>query len=92
ADWMPRNLNRRVELMYPIGDVDHRQRMKDILAVYFSDNVKARMLRADGNWERVVAADGVELVNAQEVLLAAVRQNEPVVDATPRPKRSSPTN
>ena len=48
ADWMPRNLDRRVELMVPIVDSDHRERLTRILDTFLSDNVKARELRADG--------------------------------------------
>ena len=48
ADWMPRNLDRRVELMVPIVDPDHRERLTRILDTFLADNVKARELRADG--------------------------------------------
>jgi polyphosphate kinase len=90
ADWMPRNLNRRVELMFPIEDPDHRERLREILGMYLRDNVKARVLRSDGNWERVVAAEGEESFNVQESFLTIVRQSEQAVEVTPRPKRTGP--
>jgi polyphosphate kinase len=48
ADWMPRNLDRRVELVFPVIDPELRARLGHILDVLFADNVKARELRADG--------------------------------------------
>src|SRR5581483_9880063 len=56
ADWMPRNLYERVEVMFPLQDPILRTRVRDeILAAYLADNSKARRLRADGEWSR---ADG----------------------------------
>ena len=60
ADWMPRNLDRRVELMAPVEAPECRRRLMHVLDVLFSDNVKGRRLAADGTW-RVPArpsADG----------------------------------
>jgi polyphosphate kinase len=48
ADWMPRNLDRRVELVYPIVEPELRARIGRILDVLFADNVKSRELRTDG--------------------------------------------
>ena len=48
ADWMPRNLDRRVELVVPVVDSGHRARLSRILDAFFADNVKARELRGDG--------------------------------------------
>jgi polyphosphate kinase len=53
ADWMPRNLDRRIELLVPVEDPDHRRRLTDILNTYFDDNVKARRLTADGTYKPV---------------------------------------
>lgn len=52
ADWMPRNLDRRVELMTPIVDPEHRARLGRILDAIFADNVKARELRSDGTYAK----------------------------------------
>ena len=49
ADWMPRNLNERVELMIPIEDKRHKERVKDILDLYLEDTLKAHIMRADGH-------------------------------------------
>jgi polyphosphate kinase len=78
ADWMPRNLDRRIELLVPIEDAQCRQRLTHILETCFADNAKARRLRGDGTHERATAAG--EVVRAQERLFdevrAAVRQAE----------------
>ncbi|MHB0959864.1 MAG: polyphosphate kinase 1 [Pirellulaceae bacterium] len=58
ADWMPRNLLRRVELFVPIEDPDSKQRLKEVLASYAKDNVKGRCLGADGRYNRVRARPG----------------------------------
>ena len=56
ADWMSRNLNRRVEVVCPVNDPELRAFLKDeVLQAYLRDNVKARLLRADGRYERVHA-------------------------------------
>jgi len=53
ADWMPRNLDRRVELMVPVDDPACRKRLLGILDTHFRDTVKARRLLPDGGYERV---------------------------------------
>jgi polyphosphate kinase len=53
ADWMHRNLERRVETIFPITDETQRRRLIGILKTYFEDNVKARRLLADGTYEKV---------------------------------------
>jgi len=50
ADWMQRNLDKRIELLVPIDDAEARRRLIDILDTHFRDNVKARALRPDGRW------------------------------------------
>jgi len=52
ADWMTRNLDKRVELMFPIEDAGHRATVVQALRAMFRDNVKARTLRADGVYIR----------------------------------------
>lgn len=64
ADWMTRNLNRRVELMFrlPKGMVD---RVQSILEVYFKDNQQAHALQSDGSYKRV-SQNGDEAFAAQQ--------------------------
>ena len=66
ADWMARNLDRRVEVVTPVLDPQLKRHLKDVvLAAYLRDNVKARVLNADGVYERVPVAPGAELFNSQ---------------------------
>lgn len=59
ADWMDRNMNRRVEVVFPIEhEVLKRRLIDEVLAISLADNVKARELRPDGSWERVTAPVG----------------------------------
>jgi polyphosphate kinase len=69
ADWMNRNLDRRVETVLPIEDPQARRRIKDILELYMTDNVKARVLHPDGSYTRVQPADGEPRVNVQEFFM-----------------------
>src|SRR5581483_5093554 len=76
ADWMPRNLYERVEVLTPIRDPLLRDRIRqEILQVYLADNVKARVLKPDGTYERVARPQrrGTKAplgFNAQEFLVA----------------------
>lgn len=68
ADWMTRNLNRRVELLVPVEDEAARRRLIEILNCCFQDNVKASVLQPDGSYQRV-RSDGQQLAQrSQEVL------------------------
>lgn len=68
ADWMPRNLDRRIELMFPILDKKVFSEIKSILNTYFDDNSNAHILHSNGNWEPVVPKNKEELKRAQEIL------------------------
>ncbi len=70
ADLMSRNLNRRVEVLFPIENARLIRHLRDkVLDLYLADNVKARVMLPDGTYERKASAPGEERVNAQEVLL-----------------------
>ena len=70
ADWMDRNLSRRVEVVFPIEQPDLKARVIDeILATSLADNVKTRELQSDGSYTRVVAAEGQTAVRSQQRFL-----------------------
>jgi len=58
ADWMPRNLDRRVEIAFPVLDPDLQARIREILEIQLADTVKARRILADGSSERIRAVAG----------------------------------
>ena len=69
ADWMPRNLDRRVELMFPLLQEPLQRKLIQALEAQFADNQKARMLKPDGSYERI-AAGRSEPLRTQEYLYA----------------------
>jgi polyphosphate kinase len=71
ADLMPRNLDRRVEVLFPVEDPTIRERIvEDMLLVQLADNVQARTLRPDGIWERVRPEGRKKRIDAQMTFLA----------------------
>ncbi|MDR2701432.1 MAG: polyphosphate kinase 1 [Spirochaetaceae bacterium] len=68
ADWMPRNLERRVELLIPVLDEGVREELRVMLEAYFKDNTHAWILDRHGNWERLKAQEGGEVFRAQDYL------------------------
>ncbi|MDR2097639.1 MAG: polyphosphate kinase 1 [Spirochaetaceae bacterium] len=68
ADWMTRNLERRVELMFPVVNQEIKSRVCDILDAFFKDNCQAHTLDADGLWRRLEPAAGEERFQVQKYL------------------------
>lgn len=66
ADWMPRNLDRRVEIVFPVLDEELKKKVLHILDVEFEDNVKAHVLQQDGTYEKIDKR-GKVLINSQEI-------------------------
>jgi len=66
ADWMRRNLDRRVEVVVPVLDPSLKRYLKDVvLEAYLRDNVKARVLNAEGTYEMVRNVEGEEAFDSQ---------------------------
>jgi polyphosphate kinase len=94
ADWMPRNLYERVEVMFPVKDPMLRDRIRhEILNAYLADTVKARVLRKDGTYVRAWRAAGKRKppapgFNAQDFLIALAEGKQPIqaIPSTPQPK------
>jgi polyphosphate kinase len=88
ADWMPRNLYERVEVLTPLKDSMARERVRqEILESYLADNLKTRVLSKDGSYHRVwqtpgkrggKTPSGVAAFNAQEFLLALADGKQPL--------------
>jgi polyphosphate kinase len=73
ADWMPRNLDRRIELFFPVSP-DCRRKVLEVLDFMFQDNVKARRLTADGTYRRKRPLRGEEPFRAQLRLYEQTRR------------------
>ena len=65
ADWMPRNLDRRVEIIFPVENENLKKKVMHILKVELADNTKANVLQEDGTYEKIDKR-GKMLVNSQE--------------------------
>jgi polyphosphate kinase len=74
ADWMTRNLDRRIELMFPVEDEECRAKVLHALDAMFRDNVKARRLGPDGIYRRPKRERGEEPFRAQQSLYEDARQ------------------
>ena len=83
ADWMPRNLNRRVELLFPVEDPDCRARVMEVLEVELADTVRAHFLAPDGTYHKVDLR-GKEKLDSQQKLIdladAAVAERHKAID------------
>ena len=67
---MPRNIDHRVEVLFPLDDADLVRRVRDqVLAIYLADNVKARRMLASGAYVRKRGGEGKKRIDAQEWLL-----------------------
>ena len=69
ADWMQRNLTRRVEVVFPVEDRAVKKKVLQVLELALADNVKARELAADGTYAYVKRKAGQRRLNSQERLL-----------------------
>jgi polyphosphate kinase len=69
ADLMPRNLDRRVEQLFPVEDPQYKEALWQILTIHLRDNVKARRMLPDGTYERVQPRPGEEILNSQQWLI-----------------------
>lgn len=88
ADMMTRNTEKRVEVACPIYDESIKKRLARSLNVMLADNVKARVMQADGTYQKKNAAD--KTVNAQEIFMKEAlqaRRPQPIVEKTSLLKR-----
>ncbi|MEE1211630.1 MAG: polyphosphate kinase 1 [Treponema sp.] len=84
ADWMPRNLDRRIELMFPILDEKVFEEVKEILDVYFEDNENALALSENGTWSEIPVKNDEPLLRAQEVLYKKYKRRSESSVKTPK--------
>jgi len=75
ADWMPRNLNRRIEVSFPILDPSLKKRIKDeILAIEMSDTASSWTIGPDGSYQPVPIPDGQPAIRAQHTFMSMARE------------------
>lgn len=76
ADWMPRNLDRRVEIIFPVEDETLMGQVRHILETQLADNTKANILQPSGKYEKIDKR-GKKLVNSQEQFCEEAKQAVP---------------
>ncbi len=89
ADWMPRNLYERVEMMFPVRDAMVRQRvLHEMLEIYLADTLKARLLQSDGSYLRPRRAPRTRGFDAQEFLIGMAEGKHTLQALTPKARKS----
>lgn len=79
ADLMPRNLDRRVELMFPVENREHKRRLIELLKSTFEDNQNAYSLQPDGSYQRIMPEPEEKPVRSQELFyMNACRKAESI--------------
>ena len=88
ADWMPRNLDRRVEIVFPLLSEDNKARAQHILDVQLADNLKAHIMMPDGTYDKADLR-GKKKICAQETFMneAAERESRYIKDNSTEGKR-----
>ncbi len=84
ADWMERNLERRIELMYPVTDPHVFKTLKENLELYFQDNMQSHELQSDGLWKARKPGKKEEHVRIQEVLYKKYKSRSEIRRSAPK--------
>lgn len=80
ADWMPRNLDKRVEILFPVESEEIREKVRHILQIQLDDNVKAHVMQPDGSYEKIDKRGKVLLCAQDYFCEEAVRMAENEAD------------
>jgi polyphosphate kinase len=78
ADLMHRNLERRVEIMFPVQDEKIRDELLDVLNAYFMDNCQARVLDSAGTWKQINPSQGEKPFRVQKDMLSRAARNSDI--------------
>ena len=89
ADWMPRNLDKRVEIVFPVLDENIKKEVQHVLELEFEDNVKAHLLQTDGTYVKQDKR-GKKLVNSQDIFCAEAWNRVPVTESPIESRRFVP--
>ena len=85
ADWMTRNLDRRVEAVAPVEDPDIRSELDTVLDIMLTDNRKRWEMDAEGNYEQLRPADGEAVRNTHQRLMHRAKESVPEEESPPLP-------
>lgn len=84
ADWMERNLDKRIELMIPLRDSNTAKSVKEILNLYFQDNTHSHVLQKDGSWKIKTPEKKEQIVRVQEVLYEKYKKKDATKKSAPK--------
>jgi polyphosphate kinase len=91
ADWMPRNLDRRVEILFPIEDETLKEEVKGIIKLEFEDNCKAHVMQPDGTYKKLYPEEGKKAVDSQMIFCKrACEANKTPSTLSEYPRRFEP--
>jgi len=86
ADWMPRNLDKRIEQLVPVDDTRCKNKIIAILKTHMADTVNAWLLQPDGTYQRIHKKKGKKRIRSQEILyknictiISDIKKNQPIV-------------
>ena len=80
ADWMPRNLDKRVELTTPVEDEDIKKKLKHILEVYMNDNKNAYYMQPDGSYKKLNTSGKTIISSHTQFYQEAIEANHNIVN------------
>lgn len=84
ADWMERNLDKRIELMFPVTDRDVFKTLKKSLAMYFEDNCHSHTLQKNGKWKAKTPSKATKEFRVQEEFYRHFRKQHEVKKNIPQ--------
>lgn len=82
ADWMPRNLNRRIEVVFPIREPSLQRKLHFVISAMLKDNQQARELLPDGHYARILPQTGKPPFDVQAFFLSRFEQIQRTIDTT----------
>lgn len=87
ADWMTRNLHKRVELMFPILDNENKEKLKKLLDIYWQDNFKSWRLLPNGSYQKIKPGKNEISFSAQSYFLDELKKHKKKRKLVPLPNR-----
>jgi polyphosphate kinase len=74
ADFMPRNMDRRIEIVWPVLDAEQIRKISEILTIFLNDNCRAHVMRSDGTYDKLAPPPGTDAVRSQFTFIDQARR------------------
>lgn len=92
ADWMTRNMEKRVEILFPVEDTELKKEVFNVLEVQLNDNEKSHILKTDGSYEKIDRRGRKVIVNAQKIFCDEAMARSSAGDKNKADRRFIPRN